>query len=88
MDNATKKNMEELIEIGTRLLKKPASRVSKMSGLYDPIGGKHGTNEQELKHFAKILSEERKLRFTNQKKRDIDGTSVILLFLSFLCAFL
>ena len=64
MDIATKENMEALIKIGEELLKKPVSRVNIDTGMYEPVDGE-GTNEDALARFAKMLSEERKLRNKN-----------------------
>ncbi|CAA2979692.1 patatin 2 [Olea europaea subsp. europaea] len=61
VDGATKENLNKLVEIGQRLLKKAVSRVNLDSGLFEPIE-KGGTNEDALKKFAKLLSEERILR--------------------------
>ncbi|XP_062181783.1 patatin-like protein 2 [Phragmites australis] len=61
VDIATKENMEALIGIGKELLKKPVARVNIDTGIYEPVAGE-GTNEHALERFAKILSDERKLR--------------------------
>ncbi|VFR01487.1 unnamed protein product [Cuscuta campestris] len=61
VDVATKENLERLVEIGEKLLKKPVSRVNMVSGVTEPIPNA-GTNEDALKRFAKLLSEERRLR--------------------------
>ncbi|CAH2042627.1 unnamed protein product [Thlaspi arvense] len=61
VDVSTKENLEKLVEIGERLLKKPVSRVNLEMGLFEPIEDS-GTNEDALKRFAKLLSDERKLR--------------------------
>ncbi|WVY90995.1 hypothetical protein V8G54_036509 [Vigna mungo] len=61
VDIATKENLEKLSEIGENLLKKPVSRVNLENGLFEPL--KNGeTNQEALKRFAKILSQERRLR--------------------------
>ncbi|XVF61141.1 hypothetical protein PTKIN_Ptkin08bG0105700 [Pterospermum kingtungense] len=60
-DKATKKNMKNLVEIGERLLHKPVSRVNLDNGCFEPVYNE-GTNEEALSRFAKLLSEERKLR--------------------------
>ncbi|EXB96714.1 hypothetical protein L484_011759 [Morus notabilis] len=61
---STKKNLNNLVEV--RKLKKPVSRINLATGLYEPI--KNGvTNEEELKRFAKLLSDERKLRLSKAK---------------------
>ncbi|CAM0874007.1 unnamed protein product [Alopecurus aequalis] len=64
VDIATKKNMEELIEIGEKLLKKKVARVNIDTGKYEEVDDE-GTNEGALARFARKLSEERKLRQTN-----------------------
>ncbi|XP_057468633.1 patatin-like protein 2 isoform X2 [Actinidia eriantha] len=61
VDVSTKKNLDKLVEIGEKLLKKPVSRVNLELGLFEPIK-KYGTNEDALKWFAKMLSDERRLR--------------------------
>lgn len=60
MDIATKKNMNDLIKVGEGLLKKPVSRVNLDTGIFEPL--KQETNEEALKRFAKLLSEEKRLR--------------------------
>ncbi|PUZ45505.1 hypothetical protein GQ55_8G229300 [Panicum hallii var. hallii] len=64
VDIATEENMEALIGIGKELLKKPVARVNIDTGMYEPVAGE-GTNEDALARFAKMLSEERKLRNKN-----------------------
>ncbi|KAL6654178.1 hypothetical protein ACP70R_007643 [Stipagrostis hirtigluma subsp. patula] len=64
VDIATKENMEALIGIGKELLKKPVARVNIDMGVYEPVEGE-GTNEDALARFAKMLSDERRLRQTN-----------------------
>ncbi|KAJ6843394.1 patatin-like protein 2 [Iris pallida] len=61
MDLSTKENLSRLVEIGEALLKKPASRVNIETGLAEPCA-EGGTNEEVLAHFAKLLSEERRIR--------------------------
>ncbi|TXG59507.1 hypothetical protein EZV62_014080 [Acer yangbiense] len=61
MDISTNENMQKLVEIGTNLLKEPVSRVDLETGRFQKIEGE-GTNEEALVEFAKLLSEERKLR--------------------------
>ncbi|WVZ50428.1 hypothetical protein U9M48_001681 [Paspalum notatum var. saurae] len=67
VDVATKENMEALIGIGNDLLKKRVARVNIDTGDYEPVDGE-GTNAEALARFAKILSDERRLR-----KRNIDS---------------
>ncbi|KAK0606045.1 hypothetical protein LWI29_033550 [Acer saccharum] len=61
MDISTMENMQKLVEIGTNLLKEPVSRVDLETGRFQKIEGE-GTNEEALVEFAKLLSQERKLR--------------------------
>ncbi|KAG2666427.1 hypothetical protein I3843_15G058000 [Carya illinoinensis] len=61
VDASTKENLNKLVEIGEKLLKKPVSRVNLQTGLSEPV--KHcGTNEEALRKLAKKLSQERKRR--------------------------
>ncbi|KAK1586922.1 hypothetical protein Q3G72_007571 [Acer saccharum] len=61
MDIATKENMESLKRVGQNWLEKCVSRVNLDTGTYEPV--ENGcTNQEELERFAKILSDERKLR--------------------------
>ncbi|MED6107082.1 Proteolipid protein 2 [Stylosanthes scabra] len=63
VDISTKENLERLCQIGENLLKKPVSRVNLKNGRFEPL--ENGiTNEEAIKRFAKILSEEKKLRET------------------------
>ncbi|XP_054799267.1 patatin-like protein 2 [Prosopis cineraria] len=61
VDISTADNLEKLGQIGGELLKKPVSRVNLETGLCEPVEN-GGTNEDALKKFAKILSQERRLR--------------------------
>ncbi|KAF8410038.1 hypothetical protein HHK36_002558 [Tetracentron sinense] len=61
VDRANKKNLENLVKIGEELLQKPVSRVNLDTGNFEPVEN-GGTNEEALTRFAKILSEERRLR--------------------------
>ncbi|KAM0880338.1 hypothetical protein ACQ4PT_033653 [Festuca glaucescens] len=56
-------NMEALIEIGDKLLKKKVARVNIDTGRYDSVDDEE-TNEEALARFASKLSKERKLRQT------------------------
>ncbi|KAF5182201.1 Patatin-like protein, partial [Thalictrum thalictroides] len=60
-DIATKENLENLVKVGEKLLKKPVSRVNLQTGLTEPVAN-GGTNEETLIKFAKLLSQERNLR--------------------------
>ncbi|KFK30333.1 hypothetical protein AALP_AA7G248300 [Arabis alpina] len=61
MDLATKPNLENLVKIGEKMLKNKVVHMNIDTGVYEPVA-KNVTNDQELKRFAKILSDERKLR--------------------------
>ncbi|XP_028757610.1 patatin-like protein 2 [Neltuma alba] len=61
VDISTEENLEKLSQTGDDLLKKPVSRVNLETGLFEPVEN-GGTNEDALKKFAKILSQERRLR--------------------------
>ncbi|XP_059293663.1 patatin-like protein 2 [Lycium ferocissimum] len=61
VDVATKENLEGLVKVGEHLLDKPASKINLDKGVYEPIEN-GGTNKEALRRFAKILSDERKLR--------------------------
>ncbi|KAI8548705.1 hypothetical protein RHMOL_Rhmol07G0294900 [Rhododendron molle] len=61
VDVSTRENLEKLVKIGESLLKKPVSRVNLETGVTEPIDN-GDTNEHALKKFAKILSDERRLR--------------------------
>ncbi|GLU18828.1 hypothetical protein SLE2022_351050 [Rubroshorea leprosula] len=63
IDIATKKNLDDLVEVGEKLLKKPVSKVNMETGLIEPCG--QGSNEEALKRFAKILSHEKRRRNLN-----------------------
>ncbi|KAF0906402.1 hypothetical protein E2562_009753 [Oryza meyeriana var. granulata] len=66
VDISTPENLKRLVEEGKALLKKQACKVNLETGKNEPDMSRRTTNEQELVHFAKMLSEERKARF--QKK--------------------
>ncbi|WJX34825.1 hypothetical protein P8452_22898 [Trifolium repens] len=61
VDIATKNNLEKLCQIGERLLEKPVSMVNLETGVLDPIGNGE-TNQEALKRFAKLLSQEKRFR--------------------------
>ncbi|CBI21443.3 hypothetical protein VitviT2T_011061 [Vitis vinifera] len=61
LDVATKENLNNLVQVGEKLLKKPVSRVNLETGQYEPVKN-GGSNEKALRKFAKKLSDERRLR--------------------------
>ncbi|XP_059635325.1 patatin-like protein 2 [Cornus florida] len=60
VDIATKNNLEDLVKVGEGLLKKPVSRVNLETGIVEPTNEE--TNEEAIRRFAKLLSEEKHLR--------------------------
>ncbi|XP_042494288.1 patatin-like protein 2 [Macadamia integrifolia] len=61
VDISTQGNLENLVEVGEELLKKPVSRVNVETGHTELV--ENGvTNAEALKKFAKLLSDERRLR--------------------------
>ncbi|KAL4372774.1 hypothetical protein S245_015521 [Arachis hypogaea] len=66
-DKATKENLDNLVKKGEELLTNPVTRVNLDTGRYQPVPNK-GSNQQELKRFAKLLSDERKLRNSTRIK--------------------
>lgn len=72
VDVSTKKNLDELVKIGQNLLTGPCARVDLQTGVSEPIVN-GGTNKDALINFAKLLSDEQKLRRSNsptQKNSD------------------
>jgi len=61
VDVSSQENLLKLAEVGKNLLKKLVSRVNLETGVFEAVNGE-GTNEEELTRFARLLSEERKLR--------------------------
>ncbi|PQQ18187.1 patatin-like protein 1 isoform X1 [Prunus yedoensis var. nudiflora] len=66
-DKATEKNLENLVEVGNTLLQKPISTMDLDTGVYKPVEN-GGTNQQALQRFAKLLSDEKKLRESKSPK--------------------
>lgn len=64
VDIATTKNLNDLVTVGERLLDGPLSRVNYSTGVVEPVPN-GGTNREVLKRFAIQLSDERKLRGSN-----------------------
>jgi patatin-like phospholipase/acyl hydrolase len=62
---STKKNLNNLVNIGKSLLEGPVSRINFQTGLYEPVLDE-GTNKDALTRFAKQLSDERKLRLSHK----------------------
>ncbi|KAJ1698907.1 hypothetical protein LUZ63_007419 [Rhynchospora breviuscula] len=66
VDVSTEENLQNLVEIGKGLLKKPVSRFNIKSHKFEETDGE-GTNEDELTRLARILSCERRRRLRNLK---------------------
>ena len=61
VDMATPSNMAALANVGRKLLTKSVARVNIDTGSFEPVVGE-GTNSRALTRFAKLLSDERKVR--------------------------
>ncbi|KAL5230893.1 hypothetical protein ABZP36_029669 [Zizania latifolia] len=61
VDISTPVNLKRLIDVGTALLDKPVCKVNVETGKNEPDLSR-GTNREELKRFAKMLSDERRAR--------------------------
>lgn len=51
VDIATKNNLEDLVKVGEKLLKKPVSRVNVESGIFQPFNNDE-TNEEALIRYT------------------------------------
>ncbi|XP_009613240.1 patatin-like protein 2 [Nicotiana tomentosiformis] len=71
-DKATKECMEELVKIGKDILQKPISRMNLESCKNEAVENE-GTNEQALIRFAKVLSEEKRLRTKRMKEKKVSS---------------
>ncbi|CAI9115770.1 OLC1v1016762C1 [Oldenlandia corymbosa var. corymbosa] len=60
VDVATKENLENLVQVGEKLLKKPVSKTNLQTGICQVLD--KGTNEDALKRLAQTLSQEKRLR--------------------------
>ncbi|KAL4355071.1 hypothetical protein GQ457_06G043940 [Hibiscus cannabinus] len=74
IDTSTKENMENLVKKGEKLLDKTVSRINLDSGLYEPVEN-GGSKAEALQRFAKLLSDERKLRRSNSPSSQANGSS-------------
>ncbi|GMI98016.1 phospholipase A IVA [Hibiscus trionum] len=73
-DTSTKENMDNLVKKGENLLDKTVSRINLDSGLYEPVEN-GGSNAEALQRFAKLLSDERKLRRSNSPSSQANESS-------------
>ncbi|KAK4435756.1 Patatin-like protein 3 [Sesamum alatum] len=69
VDVTTKQNLSDLVKIGENLLKGPVSRVNLQTGNSEPIPN-GGTNQDALTKFAKLLSDEQKLRRSKSQQQN------------------
>ncbi|KAG9148240.1 hypothetical protein Leryth_025043 [Lithospermum erythrorhizon] len=75
VDKATTENLQNLVSVGQNLLDKPVTRVNMLTGSYEPVD-KGGTNKDALKRFAKLLSDENKLRGSNFGNQTSKSSSI------------
>ncbi|XP_010437269.1 PREDICTED: patatin-like protein 1 isoform X2 [Camelina sativa] len=61
MDLATKSNLENLVKVGEKILSSRVVQMNIDTGAYEPVP-ENINNDEQLKRYAKILSDERKLR--------------------------
>ncbi|XBI04032.1 hypothetical protein VPH35_132377 [Triticum aestivum] len=66
VDVSTSKNLNGLVGVGKALLKRQVCKMNVETGMNEP-DLKRGTNEEELVHFARMLSEERETRKVGYK---------------------
>lgn len=64
---STKKNLNNLVNIGKSLLEENVSRVNIQTGEFESVP-EEGTNKDALTRFAKELSDERKLRLSHKEQ--------------------
>ncbi|KAK0577384.1 hypothetical protein LWI29_032347 [Acer saccharum] len=62
VDIATKENLDSLLTVGQKLLKKPVSEVNFETGVFEPSSRNKDTNEQALIKIAEVLSKEKRVR--------------------------
>ncbi|KAL0296995.1 UNVERIFIED_CONTAM: Patatin-like protein 2 [Sesamum radiatum] len=74
VDVATKENLEDLVKVGEKLLKKPVSRVNWETGIYEPSN--QGTNEEALIRLAEVLSKEKRLRDATSHQQSSSSLSL------------
>uniref|UniRef100_A0ACD5Y7C5 Uncharacterized protein n=1 Tax=Avena sativa TaxID=4498 RepID=A0ACD5Y7C5_AVESA len=70
VDVSTSENLNRLVGVGKALLKRQVCKVNVETGKNEP-DPKRGTNEEELIHFARMLSEERKDRLSKGENLEI-----------------
>ncbi|KAL9820136.1 putative phospholipase A(2) [Arabidopsis thaliana] len=73
LDLSTKSNLENLIKLGEKMLTNRVMQMNIDTGTYEPAA-ENINNDEKLKRFAKILSEERKLRRKRSDKMTKDSS--------------
>jgi len=73
LDLSTKSNLENLIKLGEKMLTNRVMQMNIDTGTYEPAA-ENINNDEQLKRFAKILSEERKLRRKRSDKMTKDSS--------------
>uniref|UniRef100_M1BAG0 Patatin class 1 n=1 Tax=Solanum tuberosum TaxID=4113 RepID=M1BAG0_SOLTU len=63
---------ENLVKIGNNILQKPISRVNLETCINEAVENE-GTNEQSLIRFAKLHSQEKKLRTKRMEEKNVFG---------------
>ncbi|KAF7087540.1 hypothetical protein CFC21_090722 [Triticum aestivum] len=70
MDNATSKNMADLLDIGYKLLAEKVAMVDLTTGKYETVEDENApTNDAELQRFSELLVVERHLRLKEQQRQ-------------------
>lgn len=70
MDNATSKNMADLLDIGYKLLAEKVAMVDLTTGKYETVEDENApTNDPELQRFSELLVAERNLRLKEQQRQ-------------------
>nr|XP_020196177.1 patatin-like protein 2 [Aegilops tauschii subsp. strangulata] len=70
MDNATSKNMADLLDIGYKLLAEKVAMVNLTTGKYETVEDENApTNDAELQRFSELLVVERNLRLKEQQRQ-------------------
>ncbi|KAI9200713.1 hypothetical protein LWI28_012127 [Acer negundo] len=59
VDIATKKNLKDIVKVGEGLLKKPVARMNLETGIFEPSNTELESNQEALKRFATLLSDEK-----------------------------
>ncbi|KAK2660372.1 hypothetical protein Ddye_006905 [Dipteronia dyeriana] len=74
VDIATKKNLADLVKVGEGLLKKPVARVNLDTGIFEPSNTELESNQEALKRFATLLSDEKRRRLARSPQYGMANT--------------